>query len=313
MGKLGKHSKTLIIASTTLRTNYSFAYNLSYETFSLYKEAQKIYDKTLLVNPLELIYKFKEGKPAQVLSLGKEVIRGDTLIVRSVFKGNFATALLARYLRLDGCDVIDSMARFTGARHTKIFSSLRLHAEGMGVSSFMAFRKEQAVQLLSDLHNENTFPVIAKPAIGSKGRGIRLLKDKQSALQYIEEFFGDEQESEIPLLIQDFVEFIQEYRVLVILGEPIGVVLKIPKPGAITANAASGAEFVAVSAPDVCDFAKRSVSPHGILGVDVGVDNKGRYRIIEANWVPGWRAFEAATGINVAREVVERCYYRLLK
>ncbi|MGL6132900.1 MAG: hypothetical protein ACRC1L_01725, partial [Prochlorococcaceae cyanobacterium] len=47
-----------------------------------------------------------------------------------------------------------------------------------------------------------------------------------------------------------------------------------------------------------------------IAGIDLLFDGEG-YRVCEANSAPGFSGFEAATGANVARQILQHCHWRI--
>lgn len=284
--------------------------NLGYETFSLYKEAKFLYDEILLINPRKL--SFKLVKDSEVVSIDGRVIKDiNTLIVRATGGCEQSISLFVNFIYSRGCDIIDPLSRFVGAKPTKTLPALAFHEKGVGINSYLVFDIENGHRLISELDRQEGFPLLAKPINGSKGKGVEILPDKVSASKYLYRFYENNNNQDYPLLLQDYMDFVSEYRVIVIMDYILGVVRKIPKPGSTVANAAQGGTFTIENAPHIAEFVLRNVDVQGILGVDVGEDIKGECKIIEVNYSPAWRAFEAATGINVARKIVERCFSRL--
>ena len=110
----------------------------------------------------------------------------------------------------------------------------------------------------------------------------------------------------MPFLFQTLEHFVSEYRAMVMNGHVLGIVQKMRAEGVVTANAAQGGIFTKVEAPLVESFVRQHVSHEGLLGVDIAIDDEGDFHIIETNRAPMWEAFEAATGVKVAEEVIER-------
>src|SRR5262249_40435635 len=69
--------------------------------------------------------------------------------------------------------------------------------------------------------------------------------------------------------------------------------------------------FQPVYRPDIIEFTLQHINHDGILGVDVAVNSEGKLRIIETNRAPSWQVFEQATGIDVAKTVIERAIKHL--
>ncbi|NJO51006.1 MAG: hypothetical protein HC840_17895, partial [Leptolyngbyaceae cyanobacterium RM2_2_4] len=133
------------------------------------------------------------------------------------------------------------------------------------------------------------------------------------ANSYANNFFRLRDNQDEPLFLQTYDFFAEEYRVLIVDGEVLGVVRKLPKEGIFAANAAQGAKFTKIENLDLINFLLPHVKTKGVLGIDVAVDLSGEFHILEANWAPSWHVFETATGINVAQAIVQRSLERLNK
>lgn len=284
---------------------------LNHEKYRLYVEASNHYDVVRLVDPRAVTYRFIRGRTRPVIMhSGEDISTLDTLIVRSITGREAATAMLARSLRLCGCDVFDPVERFSVGKASKLLTTISRFQGGVGTSTYASFSREGATELLHQLAMEGRFPLVVKPSAGRKGRSIQIVEDVAAAMRHLDQHFGQEEYLDDPFFLQDLVSFEKEYRILVVDGEPLGIVEKVRRPGEVAANAAQGAGFVAADAPHVLEAALPHVSDEGILGVDVGVDPAGDVHIIEANRAPDWEAFERATGLNVARLVIERAVRR---
>ncbi|HST58529.1 MAG TPA: ATP-grasp domain-containing protein [Longimicrobium sp.] len=284
---------------------------LNYEQRRLYEEGRARYDDVWLIDPRDAVCSFVRGaaKPA-IVHRGEDISALTTLIVRSTGGREAATAVLVRALKLCGCDVFDPVDRFAVGRASKLLTTISRFQSGAGTSTYVAFSRSGATDLLDRLQADGRFPLLLKPAFGKQGRGIHVVADHAAGMRRLEEHFGRQEHAEEPFLLQDRIVFRSEYRVLVVDGEALGVVEKVALPGEVAANAARGATFVAVDAPEIVAATLPNVSGEGILGVDVAVDTEGRVHVIEANRAPEWQAFEAATGLNVARLIIDRALRR---
>lgn len=96
-------------------------------------------------------------------------------------------------------------------------------------------------------------------------------------------------------------------RVLVLDGEVLGATEHRAAPGEFRSNAARGASVRAVE-PDEptreLAACAASVVGLGFAGVDL-IPDGGRWVVAEVNPSPGWRHFQQATGVPVARHLVE--------
>lgn len=152
-------------------------------------------------------------------------------------------------------------------------------------------------------------PLVAKPVAGRGGHGVVVLRDPAEAARHLDALYGADPAA--TLLVQAAERFVAEYRVMVCFGAVLGVARKLPREGAVAANAAQGGVFAPAERPDVAAFVAAHADPVGILGVDVGEVDDGSLRLIEANRAPQWQAFDAALGIDTAREIVRHARQRL--
>jgi hypothetical protein len=301
-----------VLATLGISTGTVDADELSFEKLRVCEEGKAAYDEVVLIDPRTVVYRFIRGQSKPGVDLGGRDLSGlDTLVAFGTSGIENSTAVLVRSLGLCGCDVFDPVDRFPVGQASKLLTTVERFQRGVGIDSFIAFDSVGALRLVRELDREGRFPLLMKPIAGRKGRGIVSLPDEKAALHHVEGFFKQRKNPDIPVFLQRQVGFRDEYRVLVIDGEAVGIASKQPQTGSLAANAAQGAEFTQSSEPGVMSFAARNVSAKGILGVDVAVDAQGEKYIIEANRAPLWRAFEEATGVNVARSLVKRAAKRL--
>ncbi|MCF2518531.1 RimK family alpha-L-glutamate ligase [Dyadobacter sp. CY351] len=280
---------------------------LSYEGQSLYGAALELYDEVLLIDPREVTYKLiRDKEQPEIIFKGVSIADMNSLLIRSTKGIEIATAVLARVCVLLGCDVVDPVERFSIGKASKVITTISRFNSNVGTSSYFCFSSESAIALFQDLDLQGQFPLLTKPVSGSQGEGVLRLNNLDGALNYVRIFFQSDGFSKDPLLVQSFVEFEKEFRLLIFDGEVLGIAEKFKKRGSYVANAHQGGEFVRSDRPDLASAAVELVSEKGLLGVDVGLDASGNLHIIESNRAPQWHAFEKALEINVAKEILTR-------
>ena len=117
------------------------------------------------------------------------------------------------------------------------------------------------------------------------------------------------------LILQEYIESSRgrDLRVITIGGRAIGAMLRSSTDGSFKANISRGGcgepypltpeiEWLATEAARVVGL--------DIAGIDLLFDGD-HFRICEANSAPGFEGFEPATGINVARQMLEFAAVRL--
>lgn len=294
------------MTSIGICTTRKSAEDLDYEKRRLYTEAIGVYDNVYLLNPRHITYKLIRGSLNPEVQWNGQRIETLNVLITGGTKGReVSTAFLARTLKMSGCNILDPIERYSVGRASKLLSTLTRFQSQTGTSTFIAFSHQYAQDLLTELHQADYFPLIAKPISGKKGTGITRLDSLQKARSYAQQFYAENPDEE-PLYLQKYTLFTQEYRVLILNGSIIGTVQKHPQQGHIAANAAQGATFRAIDTPQSLIPALLHVSNQGLIGVDVAIDQDNQAHIIETNRAPLWEQFEQATQINVAKIIIDQ-------
>lgn len=156
-----------------------------------------------------------------------------------------------------------------------------------------------------DIYNEGGFPIIAKPIAGKQGKGVVKIENIEIASSYINQFFKVSTDADNPVFFQKYINFIKEFRVVLVDGKAFGIVEKLQDNDKVVKNVAAGGRFLSTQENNITSFVETHCSAEGILGVDVGVDSEDDIHVIEANRAPLWKAFQNATGVNIAQEIVK--------
>ncbi|MDH3324173.1 MAG: hypothetical protein OEL89_00885 [Candidatus Peregrinibacteria bacterium] len=146
-----------------------------------------------------------------------------------------------------------------------------------------------------------SFPMLSKPVLGRHGENIFIHEDLNSLQKTVDE-------TSETLIVQKCLNIEAEFRVLVVGGKILGAVRKIPETGKRIANYAAGAEFKKADLPEslLNESAKLCEAQEiDIGGVDIARDENGNYFLLEINRCPEFRAFQKATDIDVAGEIVD--------
>ena len=151
------------------------------------------------------------------------------------------------------------------------------------------------------------FPCIVKVLSGSYGKGIYQSNNKQSfkdLLEFIHNIKPDE-----PILVQEFVNSRPgvDVRVIVVGDRCLGAMQRVATDGSFKANITRGgvAENVQLTTR-MEELALKTAKALDleIAGVDLLYDN-GDFKVCEANSAPGFKGFEKATGVNVAKAIMQ--------
>jgi len=149
------------------------------------------------------------------------------------------------------------------------------------------------------------WPVIAKHEKGYQGKSVRKF-EKQKEL---EEFVYKIQEKNVGMFLwQKYLPMKWDLRVIVLGGEAIGAMKRTARGSEFRSNFSLGGmvEKWELSEEEKV-LAERVAKVCGLDygGVDIMKDTEGNNYILEVNRQCQFQGFEKATGINVARKVVE--------
>ncbi len=229
--------------------------------------------------------------------------RLDAVIVRTMPPGSleqivFRMDLLAR-LEAEGVIVLNAPRTIEQAVD-KYLATARLAASGLPVPETIACESEHAAWLAFD---ELGGDVVVKPVFGAEGRGVMRVSNPDMALRV----FRTLERLQAVLYLQRFVAHPgYDLRILVLDGESLGAMRRYAQDGFKTNIACQGRAERCEPSPHELQLALRATEAVGarLCGVDLLTGPGGETYVIEVNGVPGWRAFQSATGVDVADRVI---------
>ena len=299
-------TRLLGIASSRFKNNPPTADELTWEMEQLLAAASAAFDDVTFIDPRRtVIAASRTAKALRVFHDAAPLDDISALIVRSTAGAAAATAALALALHAAGTIILDGLARFDGSAPGKSLSTLRRWEAGIGSDSYVVFGPDAGRALLGRLQSTGWRPMISKPAGGAQGSGVIRAATVADGYAELERWRQERLTSDEALLIQPDMEFTCEWRVLVLGGRSLGAVRKFHAAGVVVANASMGGVFERVEEPAVEHFVESHVASGALVGVDVALAPSGEIHIIEENYSPQWRAFEAAIGTPVGPQIVE--------
>ncbi|HEX5905122.1 MAG TPA: lysine biosynthesis protein LysX [Candidatus Nitrosocosmicus sp.] len=231
---------------------------------------------------------------------------GDILLQRSIshFRGQFLTYCL----ELCGYDVIND-SKIGEVCGNKLLTSMILKKNNIPTpKSFFSFNSDSAFKFIESVDfNEN--PVVFKPVIGSWGRGVFPVRNKETGKIIIEM----REESTSPFSnIFYFQELIhrppRDIRCIVVGDKLVAAVYRYSSEDEWRTNVAKGgkAELLEVTS-ELEDMALKAadVVGRGVLGIDMMEDKNRGLMVHEINNTVEFRGASLATGIDVADMIIE--------
>ncbi|MEM2139719.1 MAG: lysine biosynthesis protein LysX [Nitrososphaera sp.] len=226
---------------------------------------------------------------------GQSDFKDRVVLQRSVsyFKSLHATAALEGL----GAKVINPL-KVAGITGNKLFAHMELEKAGVRTpKAIAAFSEEAAIQAL----DEFGYPAVIKPTVGSWGRMIGLLRDRDAARAVIED-----REHMFPLYhIYYFEEFVKrpprDIRAIVVGDRVVAAIYRYSGDGEWKTNMALGgrAEVCPVTEElsDICMKATRAVGGQ-IVGVDLMEGDDG-LMVHEVNNTTEFKNTVRVTGVDI--------------
>jgi len=227
---------------------------------------------------------------------------GQVVIERCVsyFRGLHLTAALEK----SGLSVINSfnVSLICG---NKLFTTLALIKAGVpNPKTFVAFTEEGAYKALEDLG----YPLVMKPVVGSWGRLVALIKDKDSAQALIE---SREEMRNALLQIYYFQEYVErpprDIRIMVIGDEVVAASYRYsPQDDWRTNVARGGTSKPCPITPELEELAHKAAEAvgGGVLAVDC-MESHDKILVHEVNSTVEFRGLSTATHVNIAKKIME--------
>ncbi|MEM1515496.1 MAG: lysine biosynthesis protein LysX [Candidatus Bathyarchaeia archaeon] len=225
----------------------------------------------------------------------------------SYFRGLHITALLENF----GMQVINPF-RVSLLCGNKLFTTLALARAGVPVpKTLIAFTDESAIKALDSLG----YPAVLKPVIGSWGRLIALVKDRDTAQAILET-----REEMHDTLLQ--IYYLQEYvrrpprdiRVLTVGDEVIAAEYRYASNGDWRTNVARGGKTEPCPlTSELIELALKSSEAvgGGVLAIDCMESPEGLV-VHEVNSTPEFKGLYIATGVDIPEKII-RYAVRVMK
>jgi [lysine-biosynthesis-protein LysW]--L-2-aminoadipate ligase len=188
----------------------------------------------------------------------------------------------------------------------KMFMTLLLKKNNIPTpKTYFSFSSQSAAENLEKVG----FPLVIKPVIGSWGRGVMPLKDKDT----MEAVFEIRDITDSP---HDRIYYLQELikrpprdiRVITVGDEPIAAMYRKSSDGSFKTNIALGAD------PELCNITKEmedmavkasKAMGGGILGIDMMEDDKKGLVVHEVNNTVEFKGLARVAHRNIPKEMVE--------
>lgn len=242
-----------------------------------------------------------EGKRGSVLYRG-EPVEVDAVIPRIGASVTFYGTAVVRQFQTMGVYTLVT-AEAIGRSRDKLRALQLLAREGIGLPVTAFARSTKDTDSIIDL--VGGAPLIIKLVEGTQGSGVVLAETKKAAQSVIDAF----RQLDANILVQEYIKESggSDVRCIVVGGRVVASMVRHAAPGEFRSNLHRGgtAEVTKLTTKERRTAVKAAKS----LGLDVaGVDMLRSDRgplVLEVNSSPGLEGIEAATGVDVAGEMIE--------
>lgn len=281
----------------------------SYTSNRFYEVARNMSIELKLVAPEEIdLIVTKEDKKS--ITYNGEIIElPDCLIPRIGTVTYYALAIIRHFERL-GVFILNSSQSMETSKD-KLSTLQLLSSNNIPIPKTMLAKFPLNT---SFVEKEFSYPLIIKTVVGSKGRGVFLVENRNK-LNDLVNLLEISKDSKTNLILQEFISASRgrDIRVIVIGGRAIGAMLRTASDDNFKANYSFGGKVISYKInPTIEWLAVESARLVGldIAGVDILFDKKS-YKVCEVNSYPGFEGFEQATKLNVPEEIFKYTLVRL--
>lgn len=276
-----------------------------HENKRLLEAAVKLGHEAEIINIHDVVIDIGGGKESSgIFYSGKSLEEYDIVIVRSVFSVLKRVLGIVRYLRSKGVKVMDNNIDKVAYSINKVKDYILFDMADLPIPRTINVEDEDD---FIENCNELGFPVIVKHTGSGQGLGVYKLDDINEVEDFVEKLKEAGKRFKT-YIIQEFVPYIQDLRIVVISGEVVGAMQRIPAEGNFKANFSQGGSVKMVEIDEEMKELSRKAAQSTEAfnaGVDILVTEDGKRYVLEVNRTPGFEGFEKATGIDIAKLTIE--------
>lgn len=225
----------------------------------------------------------------------------DVVLVRCV---SYSRALYAaRVLEMMGIRAVNAY-KVIATCGDKVRTTLALLEHGIPTTrTAVALSEESALTAIQEIG----YPVVLKPSVGSWGRLMAKLNDRQAAEAVVEYKSVLDGPHHQPFYVQEYVNKPgRDIRTLVV-GDEVAYAIYRSSPHWITNTARGGGVSSAPITPEIERLSRAAAEAvgGGILAVDMLEDDDGSLLVNEVNHTPEFHGAMEATDVDIAGRMVD--------
>jgi ribosomal protein S6--L-glutamate ligase len=273
-----------------------------HSTRRIAEEAEKLGHYVELIDHTKCSVKLGDGKPK--IFLGEEDVTNefDAIIPRIGTKVTRHGAAIVKQFEMNGVFSTARSLSITRARN-KVRTLQIMARKGIPIpETLFSINPDNIGEQIRLLGGA---PVIIKIQEGTQGMGVILAESKKSAKSIIDTFY----KMDTSILLQRYVEEAngEDIRIIVVGNKVVASMKRSSEVGEFRSNVHRGGNTEEVEITQREKFIALNATKYlglGVSGVDLMRSNKGPV-LLEVNASPGLKGIEGATGVNVAKHIIQ--------
>lgn len=274
-----------------------------YSTRRLVETAREMGHEARVVDPLDLYLHLGRKTPSIYYRDGKHPLRPYDIVIPRIGASitEYGLAVVNQFDMM-GVPLINNSQPIARSRD-KLRSLQLLTRHDVDIPRTVIARNPD--QIRSAIKKVGGLPVILKLIRGTQGVGVMLAEKVEQVESIIETVWNLGQD----ILIQEFVKESEgkDIRALVVGDRAVAAMRREARVGEFRANIHRGGGATALKLPP--SYERAAVMATRVMGLQLaGVDlleSRHGPKVMEINSSPGFEGLEAATGLDVARTVIE--------
>ena len=273
-----------------------------HSTRRIAEEAEQLGHYVELIDHTRCSVKLGDGKPK--IFLGEEDVTNefDAIIPRIGTKVTRHGAAIVKQFEMNGIFSTARSLAITRARN-KVRTLQIMARKGIPIPqtlfSINPNNIEEQIRILGGA------PVIIKIQEGTQGLGVILAESKKSAKSIIDTFY----KMDTSILLQQYVEEAngEDIRIFVVGNKVVASMKRSSEVGEFRSNVHRGGNTEAIQITEKEKYIALNATKYlglGVAGVDLMRSKKGPV-LLEVNASPGLQGIEGATGVNVAKHIIQ--------
>lgn len=273
-----------------------------YSTKRLFRTIQEAGHEAIIVDH-SLCDLIIEQEGPSIIYKGEKLVDIDAIIPRIGASVTFYGTAVVRQFELMGVfSAIESQAIVRSRDKLRSLQILSRAGLGMPKTAFTNFSKGGEKQIVEHVGGA---PLIIKLLEGTQGLGVVLAETRKAGQSVIEAFHG----LKARIIVQEFIKEAKgaDIRAFIVNGKVVGAMKRQGAEGEFRSNLHRGGKAVVIKlsrAEKIAALNAAKALGLDIAGVDMLQSDRGPL-ILEVNSSPGLEGIEKATGVNIAKTIVE--------